>query len=88
MNHEPDRGTAPRRIAGSSPAFTALDLPLPLGPTTAMNRPRVPLPTEPRDQPFDEPFAAEEVDCIDSVERSQPLVRVVDRRLRLERRGL
>ena len=43
VNHEPDRGNAPRRIAGSSPPRTALDLPLPLGPTTAMNRPRVPL---------------------------------------------
>ena len=41
---------------------------------------------EARDQPFDESFATEEVDCIDGIERSQPLVRVVERRLRLERR--
>ena len=36
------RRRGPWRIAGSSPALTTLDLPLPLGPTTAMNRPRVP----------------------------------------------
>jgi hypothetical protein len=41
-NHDSDRGSAPLRIAGNSPAFTRLDLPQPLGPTTARNLPRAP----------------------------------------------
>ena len=47
-----------------------------------MKRPRVPLSTEARDQPFDEPLTTEEIAGIDGVERAQPLVRIVDGSLR------
>ena len=53
-------------------------MPLPLGPTTATNRPRGSGLTETGDEPLDEPFAAVEVDGIVDVERPQSLVRVVD----------
>ena len=39
MNHCSEPGTSPRRSAGKPPARTMLDLPEPLGPTTATNRP-------------------------------------------------
>ncbi len=41
-NQSADIGSAPFANAGSSPARTTLDLPLPLGPTTATKRPRMP----------------------------------------------
>ena len=41
-NQSCDIGNAPAANAGMRPARTTLDLPLPLGPTTAMKRPRMP----------------------------------------------
>ena len=86
VNHEPDSGTAPRRIAGSSPAFTALDLPLPLGPTTAMKRPRVPLRPRRAISRSTSRSRPKKSTASTASNASQSLVRVVDRRPRLERR--
>ena len=43
MNHSSEPSRPPERSAGSTPAFTTLDLPLPLGPTTATKLPARPL---------------------------------------------
>ena len=64
-----------RRIRGSSPARTRLDLPLPEPPTTRTSRPRGPL-GEPGQDLVDQAVTAEEVLGVGLVERPQRLVGV------------
>ena len=64
-------GRTPSASAGSSPARSTEDLPLPDGPTTPEQRRA----DQPRDQLGDQPLAAEEVRRVRDVERRQPLER-------------
>ena len=73
VNQAPDNGSAPCRIAGSSPALTALDLPLPLGPTTAMNRPPRAAEPEAATSRSTRRYATEEVDASTASNARSPL---------------
>ena len=75
MNRSPDPPSAPRRIAGTSPARTTEDLPPPLGPTTARNL-ELRVLIEPRHEPFDQRPPPEEVARVGFGEGTQTLVRV------------
>ena len=75
-NQRSEPGRSPRHNAGTNPAFTTLDLPLPLGPTTARKRASSILFAQALDQPLDQLLASEEIARVGRLEGAQTLVGV------------